>query len=54
MNPNLTHNTTVVDEKSGLEGQLLGPFVRKKEQWWTIHWQDDTTTAEREKDILGG
>ena len=50
----LSLNTTVKDEQSGLQGRTIGPFVRKGEQWWTIFWEDGTTTAEREKDMLGG
>ncbi len=50
----LSLNTTVVDDKTGLEGRTIGPFIRKGEQWWTIHWQDGTTTSEREKDMIGG
>jgi len=50
----LTLNTIVKDERANLEGRTIGPFVRNKEQWWTIYWQDGTTTSEREKDILGG
>jgi len=50
----LSLNTIVKDEKTGLEGQCIGPFVRNNEQWWTVYWQDGTTTAEREKDMLGG
>ena len=54
MNSKITHASVLKDEKSGLEGRPLGPFVRKGEQWWTIYWQDGTTTSEREKDMLGG
>ena len=54
MNPKLSHNTKVTDDKTGVEGRLIGPFVRKGEQWWTVYWQDGNTTAEREKDIVGG
>jgi len=54
MNPKLSHNTKVTDDKTGIEGCLIGPFVRKGEQWWTVYWQDGNTTAEREKDIVGG
>ena len=49
----LSLNTTVQDAKTGLEGRCTGPFTRKNEQWWTVFWQDGTTTAEREKDMLG-
>ena len=54
MNTSLTYNTQVADDVTGLEGRLLGPFVRQGEKWWTVYWQDDTTTSLREKDILGG
>lgn len=54
MNSKITHASVLQDEKSGLEGRPVGPFVRKGEQWWTIYWSDGSTTAEREKDILGG
>jgi hypothetical protein len=54
MNPKLSHNTKVADEASGLDGRLVGPFVRKGEQWWTVYWNDNTTTSMKEKDILGG
>ena len=54
MNPKLTNNTTVTDETNNLEGRLLGRFTRKGEQWWTVSWNDNTTTAMREKEILGG
>lgn len=49
----LSLNTKVVDDKTGVEGRTIGPFTRKGEQWWTVHWQDGTTTSEREKDMLG-
>ena len=49
----LSLNTTVQDAKTGLEGRCIGPFVRMGEQWWTVYWKDGTTTAEREKDMLG-
>jgi len=54
MSPKLSHNTKITDEISQLEGRLVGPFTRKGEQWWTVCWNDDTTTSMREKDILGG
>jgi len=47
-------NTKVVDDKTGLEGRTIGSFTRKGEQWWTVYWRDGNTTAEREKDMLGG
>lgn len=50
----LSLNTRVVDDKTGLEGHCMGPFKRQGEQWWTVYWQDGTTTAEREKDMIGG
>jgi hypothetical protein len=50
----LSLNTKVVDDKTGLKGRCIGSFRRKDEQWWTIFWEDGTTTAEREKDIVGG
>ena len=50
----LSLNTTVVDDKTGMEGRTIGPFTRKGEQWWTVYWKDGTTTSEREKDMLGG
>ena len=48
----LTHNTQVA--KGDLTGRTIGPFTRKGEQWWTVYWQDGSTTAEREKDMVGG
>jgi len=54
MSPKLSHNTKVTDETNELEGRLIGPFVRKGEQWWTVYWDDYTTTAMKEEDILGG
>jgi hypothetical protein len=54
MNPKLSPSTKVVDESNQLEGHLVGPFVRKEEQWWTVYWTDHSTTAMKEKDILGG
>ena len=50
----LSLNTTVVDDKTGMEGRCIGSFKRKGEQWWTVYWKDGTTTSEREKDMLGG
>ena len=50
----LSLNTRVVDDKTGLEGHCMGPFKRQGEQWWTVYWRDGSTTAEREKDMLGG
>jgi hypothetical protein len=50
----LSLNTTVVDDKTGMEGRCIGPFTRKGEQWWTVYWKDGTTTSEREKDMIGG
>ena len=50
----LSLNTTVVDDKTEMEGRTIGPFTRKGEPWWTIYWKDGTTTAVREKDIVGG
>jgi hypothetical protein len=47
------HNSRVKDSVTGLEGSVLGPFTRKGERYWTVYWQDGTTTAEREKDIAG-
>lgn len=49
----LTHNTQVANEEGSLTGRTIGPFVRKGEQWWTICWDDGSTTAAREKDMLG-
>jgi hypothetical protein len=50
----LSLNTTVQNAETGVEGRCIGPFKRKGEQWWTVYWQDGTTTSEREKDMLGG
>ena len=50
----LSLNTIVQDSKTGLEGRCIGPFTRKGEQWGTVFWKDGSTTAEREKDMLGG
>ena len=49
----LSLNTVVQNTETGLEGQCMGPFTRKGEQWWTVFWKDGTTTAEREKDMVG-
>ena len=43
--------TTVEHPDTGETGRLLGPFVRKGENWWTIYWENDETTAEREENI---
>jgi len=48
----LTYNTQVANEDD-LTGRTIGPFVRKGEHWWTICWDDGSTTALREKDMLG-
>ena len=44
-------NAPVTHIKTNQTGRLLGPFVRKGENWWTIFWEDGETTAEREEDI---
>ena len=51
MSTNLYPGTTVVHQANDVTGRLLGPFVRKGEKWWTIYWESDETTAEREEDI---
>ena len=48
----LSLNTTVVDDKTGLEGRCIGPFTRKGEQWWIVLWENKDTTAEKEKELL--
>ena len=51
MSTNLHSGRTVVHQTTGTTGRLLGPFVRKGERWWTIYWENDETTAEREEDV---
>ena len=51
MSTTLYPGSTVVHQTSGVTGRLIGPFVRKGEQWWTVHWQHGDTTSERESDI---
>jgi len=53
MSTNLYPGTTVVHQVNDVTGRLLGPFVRKGEKWWTIYWENDETTAEREEGITG-
>jgi hypothetical protein len=49
----VTPNTQVANEDNTLTGRTIGPFTRKGDRWWTIFWSDNTTTAIREKDMLG-
>ena len=51
MSTTLRPGTTVIHPDSNETGRLLGPFVRKGENWWTIYWENDETTAELEQDI---
>ena len=51
MSTNLQPGTTVEHPDTGERGRLLGPFVRKGERWWTIFWENDETTAQRESEI---
>jgi hypothetical protein len=50
-NADLRPGTFVTHPESGDKGQLLGPFVRKGERYWTIHWQEAGTVALREAEI---
>ena len=51
MSAELQHNSQVTDTTTGETGRLLGPFTRKGEKWWTIHWEGGETTAQREEDM---
>ena len=51
MSTTLRPGTTVEHPDTGETGRLLGPFVRKGERWWTIYWENDETTAQRESEI---
>ena len=53
MNPVLKYGDEVINTQTGTKGRLLGPFRRKGEQWWTVCWEDDTTTSEKEQELLG-
>ena len=53
MSKQLEPNTKVSHVATGEEGRLIGPFVRKGEQWWTVYWQNGDTTSEREVEITG-
>jgi hypothetical protein len=50
-NPELKPGTMVQHPASGDTGQLLGPFVRKGERWWTVNWQEGGTLAHKEDEI---
>jgi len=43
----------IVQDQEGTDtsGRLLGTFTRKGERWWTVHWENGDTTAEREDEI---
>tara|TARA_R110000803_G_scaffold178388_2_gene240797 strand:- start:1039 stop:1200 length:162 start_codon:yes stop_codon:yes gene_type:complete len=47
----LKPGTIVAHPESGDKGQLLGPFIRNGERWWTIHWQEAGTVALSEAQI---
>jgi hypothetical protein len=51
-NQQLRPGTMVMNAETNDEGQLLGPFVRKGERWWTVNWRDAGTQSQREADIL--
>ena len=51
MSAELQSGNQVTDTTTGETGRLLGPFTRKGEKWWTIHWEGDETTAQREEDM---
>ena len=50
----LQRNTIVLDSETDLTGRLVGWFVRKGERWWTIYWENDLTTAEKEAELQVG
>tara|TARA_R110002124_G_scaffold111387_3_gene265154 strand:+ start:291 stop:458 length:168 start_codon:yes stop_codon:yes gene_type:complete len=54
MNNELQRNTIVLDSETDLTGRLVGWFVRKGERWWTIYWENDLTTAEKESELQVG
>ena len=54
MKPVLNYNDRVANTETGLEGTLIGSFRRKGEQWWIVLWENKDTTAEKEKELLGG
>jgi hypothetical protein len=49
MSAELQSGNQVTDTTTGETGRLLGPFTRKGEKWWTIHWEGGETTAQREE-----
>ena len=51
MSTQLRPGLEVAHATTGERGRLLGPFTRKGEKWWTIHWESGETTAEPEKGI---
>jgi len=52
MSTQLRSGTLVQDPSTGFVGMLLGPFTRRHDKWWTIHWEETETTAESEMKIL--
>ena len=51
MSTQLRPGLEVAHATTGERGRLLGPFTRKGEKWWTIHWEAGETTAQRESEI---
>ena len=49
MSTQLRPNLEVANTATGERGRLLGPFTRKEEKWWTVHWEGGETTAQPEK-----
>ncbi len=54
MSTSLQHNTAVHDSETNLTGRLVGWFLRNGERWWTVYWENDETTAEKESELQGG
>jgi hypothetical protein len=50
-NTELRPGSILANEESGDNGQVLGPFTRNGERWWTVHWQQAGTIAHKESDI---
>ena len=48
----LKSGTLVKDSATGFVGMLLGPFTRKGEGWWTIHWEEAETIAMTETEVI--
>jgi hypothetical protein len=51
-NSQLKSGTLVKDSSTGFVGMLLGPFTRRNEGWWTVHWEEAETTAMTETEVL--